>query len=251
MDIELLDNTRKIQKLLRNNNSFVVVFSDICKCVGDILSANVMVVSKKGKLIGLYNRPNLPLLDKLGTVGIGEFIDKTLNKRLMDVLSTKENANPETIGISTSGENIKAVIMPVDIAGERMGTVFIYRPNEEFSVDDIILSEYVNTVIQLEMMRAIYEEKMDTKRLRTVSRAACESLSSSEKVAIKYVIRELQGDEGVVIASHISAQYGITRSIIVNAIKKLEGAGVLESKSMGMKGTHLKFYNKEYVSMNL
>ena len=169
----------------------------------------------------------------------------------MDVLSTKENANPETIGISTSGENIKAVIMPVDIAGERMGTVFIYRPDEEFSVDDIILSEYVNTVIQLEMMRAIYEEKMDTKRLRTVSRAACESLSSSEKEAIKYVIKELQGDEGIIIASHISAQYGITRSIIVNAIKKLEGAGVLESKSMGMKGTHLKFYNKEYVSMNL
>ena len=33
---------------------------------------------------------------------------------------------------------------------------------------------------------------------------------------------------------------GITRSVIVNALRKLESAGIIESRSLGMKGTYLK-----------
>ena len=38
---------------------------------------------------------------------------------------------------------------------------------------------------------------------------------------------------------------GITRSVIVNALRKLESAGIIESKSLGMKGTYIKVL-KEY-----
>ena len=51
--VQLLDKTRKIGKLLHNNNSSKVVFNDICKVMREILSSNVLVISKKGKVLGV------------------------------------------------------------------------------------------------------------------------------------------------------------------------------------------------------
>ena len=47
--VQLLDKTRKIGKLLHNNNSSKVVFNDICDVMTDILASNVLVISKKRK----------------------------------------------------------------------------------------------------------------------------------------------------------------------------------------------------------
>ena len=49
MSVQLLDKTRKIGKLLHNNNSRKVVFNDICIILTDILDSNVLVISRKGK----------------------------------------------------------------------------------------------------------------------------------------------------------------------------------------------------------
>ncbi len=52
MSVQLLDKTRKINKLLHNNNSSKVVFNDICKVLAEILASNILVISKKGKVLG-------------------------------------------------------------------------------------------------------------------------------------------------------------------------------------------------------
>lgn len=49
--------------------------------------------------------------------------------------------------------------------------------------------------------------------------------------------------EGILVASRIADREGITRSVIVNALRKLESAGVIVSKSSGMKGTYIKVTN--------
>ena len=54
---------------------------------------------------------------------------------------------------------------------------------------------------------------------------------------------ELDGDEGILVASKIADRVGITRSVIVNALRKFESAGVIESRSSGMKGTYIKVLN--------
>jgi len=244
MSVVLLDNTRKIGRLLHNNSSFVVVFNDICRCIGDILNANVMVVSAKGKVLGIFEKDGLPFLHDMLSDRVGKIIDPVLNERFLSVLSTKENVNLATLGFEEEeNRDFSAVIMPIDFAGERMGTTFIYRPKKEFEVDDIILAEYANTVIELEMMRSLYEEDIENKRKTEVVRAAMESLSASEKESIGYIFKELDAREGLLVASSVAKKYNITRSIIVNAIRKLEGAGIIESKSQGMRGTYLKVLN--------
>lgn len=48
------------------------------------------------------------------------------------------------------------------------------------------------------------------------------------------------------MASRIADEAEITRSVIVNALRKLASANVIESRSLGgMKGTYLRILNPE------
>ena len=58
-----------------------------------------------------------------------------------------------------------------------------------------------------------------------------------------HIFKELDGNEGLLVASKVADRVGITRSVIVNALRKLESAGVIESRSLGMKGTYIKVLN--------
>lgn len=244
MSVTLLDKTRKINKLLHNNNSHKVVFNDICEVLSEILCSNILVISKKGKVLGISNWGTVDEITELIVDSVGGYVDKMLNERLLSVLSTKENVNLATLGFAE--ENVKkyqAIITPIDIAGERLGTLFIYKSDVPYEIDDIILSEYGTTVVGLEMMRSVNEESAEENRKVQIVRSAISTLSFSELEAIAHIFEELEGDEGILVASKIADRVGITRSVIVNALRKFESAGVIESRSSGMKGTYIKVLN--------
>ena len=210
MSVQLLDKTRKINKLLHNNSSSKVVFNDICDVLTGILDSDILVISKKGKVLGSSVCKGVDELQELIVDEVGGYIDPDLNERLLGILSTKENVNLETLGFGEESRRYRAIITPIDIAGERLGTLFEYRSEREYDIDDIILTEYGTTVVGLEMMRSV---------------------------------DELDGNEGILVASRIADRVGITRSVIVNALRKFESAGVIESRSSGMKGTYIKVVN--------
>ncbi len=244
MSVELLDKTRKINKLLHNNSTQKVVFNDICKVLSEILFSNILVISRKGKVLGVGSCRGVEKLGELITDEVGSFIDPVLNERLLSILSTKENVNLETLGFDE--ENVKryqAIITPIDIAGERLGTLFIYKMEDQYDIDDIILCEYGTTVVGLEMLRSVNEENAEQMRKVQIVRSAISTLSFSELEAIKCIFAELDGNEGILVASKIADRVGITRSVIVNALRKFESAGVIESRSSGMKGTYIKVLN--------
>lgn len=242
--VQLLDKTRKIGKLLHNNSTSKVVFNDICTVMREILNSNVLVISKKGKVLGVGMTDGVEPITELIRDEVGGFIDGMLNERLLSVLSTKENVNLETLGFEhTDVKKFQAIIAPIDIAGERLGTLFIYKCNEQYDIDDIILCEYGGTVVGLEMLRAVNEETAEESRKLAVVKSAISTLSFSEMEAIIHIFDELRDMEGILVASKIADRVGITRSVIVNALRKFESAGVIESRSSGMKGTYIKVLN--------
>ena len=93
------------------------------------------------------------------------------------------------------------------------------------------------------MLRAVNEENAEESRKLNVVKSAISTLSYSEMEAIVHIFDELNGMEGILVASKIADRVGITRSVIVNALRKFESAGVIESRSSGMKGTYIKVLN--------
>lgn len=242
--VELLDKTRKIGKLLHNNNSSKVVFNDICSVLCEILNSNVLVISKKGKVLGIGEASDVDSITELIVDHVGGFIDGMLNERLLAVLSTKENVNLATLGFNDADvQKYSAIITPIEISGDRLGTLFIYKSAEQYEIDDIILCEYGTTVVGLEMLRAVNEENAEESRKVAVIQSAINTLSYSEMEAVIHIFDELNGTEGILVASKIADRVGITRSVIVNALRKFESAGVIESRSSGMKGTYIKVLN--------
>ncbi len=64
-----------------------------------------------------------------------------------------------------------------------------------------------------------------------------------EKSAVKQVIQRIEQGEGTIVTSRLAKEVGITRTVIVNALKKVESAGLIQTKSYGVKGTHIKVMN--------
>ncbi len=245
MGVQLLDKTRKLNSLLHNNSSDKVVFNDMCNVLGDVLISRVLILSKKGKLLGYGISIDVEMEERLIPVRVGEFIDKNLNDRLLDILSTKENVNLETLGFEGGFlDKYNAIVTPINISGERYGTMFAYRTGKKYNIDDIILSEYGATVAGLELIRSLNEETEEIYRNVNMVTSAIGTLSVSEREAMCKVMERIRNEKtDLIVASRISEETGITRSIIVNALRKLESAGVIKCKGAGMKGTRIKVLN--------
>ena len=124
-------------------------------------------------------------------------MDPMLNERLLSILSTKENVNLVTLGFSEeSVRDYQAIITPIDIAGERLGTLFIYKSHSQYDIDDIILSEYGTTVVGLEMMRSVNEENAEETRKIQIVKSAISTLSFSELEAITHILRNWMETRG-------------------------------------------------------
>ena len=94
------------------------------------------------------------------------------------------------------------------------------------------------------MMNSVSNENAEDERNKKIVKSAIKTLSASELQAVKAVFAELDGTEGILVASRIADNTGITRSVIVNALKKFDSAGVISTRSSGMKGTKIKVLNE-------
>lgn len=246
MSLELLDKTRKINQLLNRQSSDKVDFNEFCLILSQEMEVNVLLISRKGKILGLKNRKRVSVIPQLKDLGYGSYIDGSLQERLLNILSTKENVNLQTLGISFDGsQEEQTMVSPVNMAGRRMGTLVVYRKSPEFTIDDIILTEYGTVVIGLAMQRAQSEEYTEEQHKKREVMAAIHTLSRLEAKAMICVLEELEETEGgILITSRLADKVGITRSVIVNGLKKCESAGIIRTKSFGMKGTSIKILNK-------
>lgn len=83
-------------------------------------------------------------------------------------------------------------------------------------------------------------------KLTTNTSNILNNLSFSESNAIKAVARELDGSkEKLIVVSDIADGNKITRSVCTNALRIIEACGVIVTKSLGMKGLHIKILNQE------
>ncbi|MBU5268756.1 GTP-sensing pleiotropic transcriptional regulator CodY [Clostridium cochlearium] len=244
----LLEKTRKLNKILQKSGAEPVVFDDICKLLSEVLSCNVYIISKKGKILGYDLSTGFECeIVKDKVVPEKRFPDH-YNNKLLNVHGTKSNLENQGECVFELGEecgvkNKLTTIVPINGNRERLGTLLLARFDVPFTDDDLVISEYSATIIGLEILRSKQDEIEEEARKKAVVQLAIGTLSYSELEAVEHIFNELDGTEGLLVASKIADKVGITRSVIVNALRKFESAGVIESRSLGMKGTHIKILN--------
>ena len=170
------------------------------------------------------------------------------NEYLLKVIETSANIKQAgqcvfAGGIDCIFSQQMLTIVPINGAGDRLGTLILAKFEGEFTEDDLVLAEYSATVVGMEIIKSKSEEIEEEARKKAAVQIAIGTLSYSELEAVVHIFEELDGEEGLLVASKIADRVGITRSVIVNALRKFESAGVIESRSLGMKGTYIRVLN--------
>ncbi len=244
----LLEKTRLINKLLQKNKETTVDFSEVTKILADMIQSNVYVISKNGRLLGSYFVDGFNCATVEMMIAENGCMPEEYNDNLLRENQTKANINEDSKTCVFNGTNCDfggkvTTIVPIIGGGERQGTLVLAKFNQQFNDEDLILAEYSATVIGMEILRSKTDKIEDEARKKAAVQIAIATLSYSELEAIEHIFAELNGPEGLLVASKIADRVGITRSVIVNALRKFESAGVIESKSLGMKGTYIRVLN--------
>ena len=238
MQANLLAKTRKLNQSLLIAGATPISFMQISETLGETLLADVLIISRKGKILG-SNTERFPADEQMDLK-----VDEGTNRRLSAITETEENLESDPEGMpafATFKEGLLTIVPILNIHG-RLGILVFHRV-KPFADEDLVLAEYGATIVGMEIMKAKNEELEVITRKKTMVQVAIGTLSYSELEAIEHIFRELDGMEGLLVASKIADRVGITRSVIVNALRKFESAGVIESKSLGMKGTYIKVLN--------
>ena len=246
---ELLTKTRQINKVLLHAQG--VDFTGISGVLGNVLNSNVYITNKQGKILGYSLLDNFECDVMIDTViDKGEFPGAYVNW-LLKIEKTSPNrrskrgrcAYKESAACDKSDKC--TTIVPIYGGGERMGTLIVAKYGNDFGDGDLLLAEYGAAVVGMELLRDQTQKIEVDARKRATVHISVDTLSSSEKQAIVNIVNALKGStDGLLVTSKIAESKKITRSVVVNALRKLESAGIIESKSLGMKGTYIRILNE-------
>ncbi len=245
----LLEKTRRINKILQKSAGQRVDFKDVAEVLKNVIHANVYIASRQGKILGYSLVDEFECELMVNNVLQEGVFPEDYNRFLLKEDESRVNLRQKTNDcVFLDSErclfaNKITTVIPIIGGGERLGTLLLARFNELFDAEDLILAETGATVVGMEILRSKSDEIEEEARNKAVVQLAVATLSYSELEAVEHIFEELGGNEGLLVASKIADQLGITRSVIVNALRKFESAGVIESRSLGMKGTYIKVLN--------
>lgn len=243
----LLEKTRDINKIIQKAAGHPISFAEMAETLCKNINSNIYIVGRKGKVLGYAFMDNFycPTMDDV--VKLDAHFPDQYNDDLLRTTETAVNINRDgycVFGIHNTCflNNKYTTIVPISGGGQRLGTLMLSKSGE-FSEDDLLLAEYGATVVGMEILRAKVEKVEEIARQKAVVSIAFDTLSYSELEAVEHIFNELGDSNGLLVASKIADKVGITRSVIVNALRKLESAGVVEVRSLGMKGTYIRILN--------
>lgn len=218
-------------------------FFSAAKSMAEIIGADVYFLGKDGQILGAYN-------GKAEEINKFPQLNPDIQQRMAFIFQPAINipVDAQLFKDVTDSSGYNLTIYPLTIGGIRWGNLLLTRGKNGFGEEEIAVLEVAALVADI-LMSGIGSDAKDMEaQLKSNAFVSLDSLSYSELEAIRNVFAELAGDEGFLVASKVADRIGITRSVIVNAMRKLESAGVVESRSLGMKGTYIRVKNPYFLS---
>lgn len=131
----------------------------------------------------------------------------------------------------------------IDISDDSDVTLDTLRKYQD-SIDDADYDakNWLELILTIYTNQAEDQIKRDTKSAKN----ALATLSYSELSAALYIFTEIS-DISTVVIGNVAKEGGFSRSVVGNAISKLTSSGMIEARSLGVKGTHIKVLNKKLI----
>ncbi|MDR1621205.1 MAG: GTP-sensing pleiotropic transcriptional regulator CodY [Synergistaceae bacterium] len=241
---ELLEKIRQTGRAFQHRkNGEILDYGKLARVLSETLDSNVYMLNKEGKVLGHAWVPGYSSRTFSDMIKESAVLPAPLTERANYCSESQiddEDACLFDKDANKKHPNQHLMYVPIYASTERLGTVVLVRSNNLFKIRDILMAEYLGTLVGIEMLhdtnRSIEKRSRDYSSVQMAMRA----LSYSEVESIKHLMEDLDGLEGIAIASKVADRVGVTRSVIVNALRKLESAGLIESRSLGMKGTYIK-----------
>ncbi len=242
--------TAKIQELRSVIKQGSMELNEIIALISRLINCNGYLFGAQGELLATA----LPKGNDCTktTHGVNDILKSELKQRISFIFQTAANIPVESCFFEDDlcvRPNLYMTIVPVRNNRTTSAHLLLTQPEQQFTEEQLILAEIASLVISI----YFYENNpvvKDAEHGQTeTARMVLDSLSFSELKAIKNVLMDLNGTEGFLVASKIADRIGISRSVIVNAMRKMESAGVVESRSLGIKGTYIKIKNQLFYKM--
>lgn len=231
----------------------------MAKTIALDFGAGLVLVGNSGRLLlscGICGAAGL--FDDIETKMKQELINKKTAAEIklipngMENITVGELADRYAPGIKALGwdENGKCVVFPVNCRGKREATLVLHRPGA-FSDAELFITITFAAAASLIMTGMKNSGRSTGQKDRKAARAIIKSLSYTEMESAALIFgciangakNSAKYPEGVLVISKIADGAGITRSLVVTALRKLESAGALETRSLGAKGTYIKVKN--------
>lgn len=246
--LKLSQKVTKLCKFITYNCMNMDFLKDFLLNISNILESNIILLDDEGNLL-YENIINSLIIDTKDNKRNSLKLDGQVINKLNNIVDIKINILFKSLGTENEFDNYKCCVIPVLAVDRKLATLIFYKKTERFTKDIDILCEYIMSILTIILAEIKKNKYIEEKRNIEIAKASTSTLSYSELEAIINIFAELEDKrEGILIASKIADRAGITRSVIVNALRKFESAGLLESRSLGMKGTYIKIINEHIIT---
>lgn len=244
--MSLISKVYELESVLKQEK---VEINKVITMVSYLVNCNCYLISPQGDII-TSALPNNKDCTKEASESASS-LKQELKQRIGFVFQTSANIPVDSCLFHEDycvRSNLFMTIIPVRNNRTTSGHMILTNP-QQLSEEQLVLAEIASLVISI----YFYENNATLNEAEQGEEAKAkmvlDSLSFSELKAISNVLMDLNGTEGFLVASKIADRIGISRSVIVNAMRKLESAGVVESRSLGIKGTYIKVKSRLFYEM--
>lgn len=242
-DNNLLKSISKLNDALLQPDSTNSVLNRGIKSIAEITGSIALVLDLNNKVIDGH-------IDGSDTDGYFQrIIDRgsvSGESQLQKLIKKNEHLQNEKLVLKkpTGGEDVYfCSSFPVNLGSKQQAILLFCRIKEPFDSGLPLIAHVGVMMVGMVLLHQASDLADQEVRDRELAEAAFDSLSYSEVEAIREILNNIDQNESIVVASRIADNLGITRSVIVNALRKFESAGIVESRSLGMKGTFIRIKN--------
>lgn len=246
----MLNKIRSLNMVFRQSSTSAIPIDDLCKKLSSILSANIYLFEPDGRIFSYATSDKFYCAHNEDSLK-AQFLPEAYQEIFKQGDETRFNVYEESPLCTCEGvdaciyKNRYYSMVPVFCNFQKRAGILLIRYGGAFGTDEEVLCEYTSAIVSLEFVRA------ETERIRRqgvqMARAqlAVDALSFSELVAANAALAALpqESGEGTVMLNTVSGQTYVTHSTVSGALKKLETAGVIKTKSMGVKGKYIRMSN--------